>query len=55
LEIDTFHEIGRRIVDFTGPATAGAPGLPCFAVLEGGYSRDFAKCLDAFVTGWERR
>jgi acetoin utilization deacetylase AcuC-like enzyme len=55
LEIDTFHEIGRRVADFTGFASAGSPSLPCFAVLEGGYSRDFARCVDAFVTGWERR
>jgi acetoin utilization deacetylase AcuC-like enzyme len=55
LEIDTFHDIGQRLAGFTGPATAGAPALPCFAVLEGGYSRDFARCVDAFVTGWERR
>jgi acetoin utilization deacetylase AcuC-like enzyme len=56
LEIDTFHDIGQRLADFTGPATAEArPALPCFAVLEGGYSRDFARCVDAFVTGWERR
>ncbi|HUJ09269.1 MAG TPA: histone deacetylase [Verrucomicrobiae bacterium] len=55
LEIDTFHDIGQRIADFTSPATAGASALPCFAVLEGGYSRDFARCVDAFLTGWERR
>ena len=42
-------------VDFTGFASTGSTSLPCFAVLEGGYSRDFAECLDAFVTGWERR
>lgn len=53
LEIDTFYDIGRRLADLT--ATADAPVLPCFAVLEGGYSRDFARCVDAFVTGWERR
>ena len=54
LEIDTFHEIGQRIAEFTMPPTAEA-ALPCFAVLEGGYSRDFARCVDAFVAGWERR
>jgi acetoin utilization deacetylase AcuC-like enzyme len=55
LEIDTFHEIGRRLADFTGFTSPGSPGLPCFAILEGGYSRDFGRCVDAFVTGWERR
>jgi acetoin utilization deacetylase AcuC-like enzyme len=53
LEIETFHDIGRRIADFTQPGPT-APPLPCFAVLEGGYSRDFAKCVEAFVNGWER-
>jgi acetoin utilization deacetylase AcuC-like enzyme len=56
LEIETFYEIGRRIADFTQPI--GAPGgraLPCFAVLEGGYSPEFALCVDVFVGGWERR
>jgi acetoin utilization deacetylase AcuC-like enzyme len=53
LEIETFHEIGSRIADFTQPAPPTRP-LPCFAVLEGGYSHDFAKCVAAFVTGWER-
>jgi len=52
LEIETFHDIGRRIADFTQPGPT-APPLPCFAVLEGGYSRDFAKCVEAFVDGWE--
>jgi acetoin utilization deacetylase AcuC-like enzyme len=55
LEIDTFHDIGRRLADFTSPTTADVPRVPCFAVLEGGYSRDFARCVEAFVTGWERR
>jgi len=55
LEIDTFHEIGSRIGNLTGRTAAGTATLPCFAVLEGGYSRDFAKCVDAFVTGWEQR
>ena len=55
LEIDTFHDIGRRLADFTTSTTADTPRVPCFAVLEGGYSRDFARCVDAFVTGWERR
>jgi acetoin utilization deacetylase AcuC-like enzyme len=53
LEIETFHDIGRRIADFTQPQPT-APSVPCFAVLEGGYSRDFAKCVEAFVAGWER-
>jgi len=46
LEIETFHEIGHRIADLTQPS------LPCFAVLEGGYSRDFAKCVEEFIAGW---
>jgi acetoin utilization deacetylase AcuC-like enzyme len=54
LEIETFYEIGRRIADFTQPASP-APPLPCFAVLEGGYAREFAQCVDVFVGGWERR
>jgi len=53
LETDTFCEIGRRIADLTRPAP-NAPALPCFAVLEGGYSSEFARCVDAFVAGWER-
>jgi acetoin utilization deacetylase AcuC-like enzyme len=57
LEIETFDDIGRRIADFTRPAKStdgGAGSLPCFAVLEGGYSRDFARCVEAFVGGWDR-
>jgi acetoin utilization deacetylase AcuC-like enzyme len=53
LEVETFYEIGRRIADITQP-TPNVPALPCFAVLEGGYSREFARCLEAFVNGWER-
>lgn len=53
LEIETFYEIGRRIADVTQLAL-NAPALPCFAVLEGGYSREFARCVEAFVNGWER-
>jgi len=53
LEVETFREIGRRIADFTQP-TSDAPPLPCFAVLEGGYAREFPQCVDAFVAGWER-
>ena len=57
LEIETFGDIGRRIADFTKPAKTAAGGtrsLPCFAALEGGYSREFARCVEAFVGGWER-
>ena len=57
LEIETFGDIGRRIADFTEPAKTaggGAVSLPCFGVLEGGYSREFARCVEAFVGGWER-
>ncbi len=53
LEVETFYEIGRRVADLTRP-TSTAPALPCFAVLEGGYAREFAQCVDAFVGGWER-
>jgi acetoin utilization deacetylase AcuC-like enzyme len=53
LEAETFHEIGRRIADLTQPPPK-AVALPCFAVLEGGYSREFAKCVEAFVSGWGR-
>lgn len=49
LEIDTYHDIGVRLGRFTQPA------LPCFAVLEGGYSREFARCVEAFVNGWQDR
>lgn len=45
LEIDSFHEIGARIHGTIPPS---------FAVLEGGYSGDFARCVEAFVTGWEQ-
>jgi len=53
LEIETFREIGHRIAAITQPAP-DAPALSCFAVLEGGYSREFARCVAAFVSGWER-
>jgi acetoin utilization deacetylase AcuC-like enzyme len=43
LEVETFHEIGRRIA---------ARRLRTFAVLEGGYSAELAHCVEAFVTGW---
>jgi len=54
LEVETFYEIGQRVADLTQPAPT-APALPCFAVLEGGYSREFPQCVDAFLAGWERR
>jgi acetoin utilization deacetylase AcuC-like enzyme len=55
LEVETFYEIGRRVADFTRPIGAlGQRALPCFAVLEGGYAREFAQCVDAFIGGWER-
>ena len=54
LEIETFYEIGRRVADVTERAPS-APAVPCFAVLEGGYSREFAQCVEAFVNGWEQR
>ena len=47
LEIDTYHEIGSRIVAYTRAAN-----VPCFAVLEGGYSKDFALCVASFVSAW---
>src|ERR1017187_3392789 len=53
LEVDTFHDIGRRLADLTQPAPS-TPALTCFAVLEGGYSREFAKCVEAFINGWGR-
>lgn len=43
LEIDTFHEIGRRLA---------ALAVPTFAVLEGGYSAELPECIAAFVKGW---
>ncbi|MEI6083557.1 MAG: histone deacetylase [Verrucomicrobiota bacterium] len=43
LEVETYHEIGRRL--------AGTK-LPTFAVLEGGYARQLAECVEAFVTAW---
>jgi len=53
LEVETFHDIGGRLADLTQPAP-NTPVLPCFAVLEGGYSHEFAKCVEAFVNGWGR-
>ncbi|MCG3146780.1 MAG: Histone deacetylase-like amidohydrolase [Verrucomicrobiae bacterium] len=43
LEIETYHEIGSRLAQ---------TGLPTFAVLEGGYARQLAECVEAFVTAW---
>jgi len=43
LEIDTFHEFGRRVV---------ALALPGFAVLEGGYASQLPDCVTAFIKGW---
>jgi acetoin utilization deacetylase AcuC-like enzyme len=43
LEIETYREIGERI--------RRAARIPTFAVLEGGYSDDFAQCVNAFVEG----
>jgi acetoin utilization deacetylase AcuC-like enzyme len=45
LEIDTFCTLGRHIATLE---------MRSFAVLEGGYSRGFARCVDAFVTAWGR-
>src|SRR5260221_2313066 len=53
LEIETFYEIGRRIADIE-QSSPSLPALPCFAVLKGGYSHQFAQCAEAFVNGWER-
>jgi acetoin utilization deacetylase AcuC-like enzyme len=52
LEVETFYEIGRRVANLAQPAST-TPALPCFAVLEGGYSREFPQCVDAFIAGWE--
>jgi len=43
LEIDTYHTIATRIA---------ALKLPTFAVLEGGYARELAHCVEAFVSAW---
>jgi acetoin utilization deacetylase AcuC-like enzyme len=52
LEIDTVHEIGARIVSFCQTMKSGAGTLPCFMVLEGGYARDFGRCVESFVNAW---
>jgi acetoin utilization deacetylase AcuC-like enzyme len=44
LSIETFCEIGKRLA---------ALKLRMFAALEGGYSADLPKCIEAFLDGWE--
>ncbi|GBE39526.1 acetylpolyamine aminohydrolase [bacterium BMS3Bbin08] len=46
LEKDTYKEIGEML---------SKPGLPLFAVLEGGYSRDIPECIYQFLTGLEKK
>ena len=53
LEIDTYHNIGRRLAGLCRPS-GHSSGLPGFAALEGGYSREVARCVEAFVNGWEQ-
>jgi len=53
LEVETFYEIGQRIANLTKPSAPNATALPSFAVLEGGYSREFPQCVDAYISGWE--
>ncbi len=45
LEKETFMEIGRML---------SALEKPCFAVLEGGYSRDIPECIDRFLSGLQQ-
>lgn len=45
LESDDFAELGRWI---------GQSALPAAAVLEGGYSEDLPRLIDAFLSAWER-
>ena len=52
LEISTYHDIGAHIASFCQSIKKGATPLPCFMVLEGGYSRDFARCVESFVNAW---
>lgn len=56
LEIDTFREIGARIRQLCrAPRKANQSSpLPAFAILEGGYSPDFGRCVEAFVRGWDQ-
>ena len=51
LDVEAYYQIGNRIAGFCRAPGTQTP-LPCFAVLEGGYSRDFARCVEAFVHGW---
>lgn len=41
LDLDTYSAIGRMLVQL---------GKPCFAVLEGGYSRDLPECVYQFLS-----
>ncbi len=52
LEVETFHEIGARIACFCQLARRGSGALPCFLVLEGGYAREFPRCVESFVNAW---
>ena len=52
LEIDTYHDIGAHIASFCQATKKARTPLPCFMVLEGGYSRDFARCVESFVNAW---
>jgi acetoin utilization deacetylase AcuC-like enzyme len=54
LDVEAFHQIGLRLAHLTKPSSPAASALPCFAVLEGGYSRQFPHCVDAFLAGWEQ-
>jgi acetoin utilization deacetylase AcuC-like enzyme len=55
LDVEAFHKVGLRIAHLTKPNSPADSALPCFAVLEGGYSREFPHCVDAFLAGWEQR
>ena len=52
LEIDTFGTLGERVAKFCHTHGTGEQPLRSFGALEGGYSRDFARCVGAFVTHW---
>lgn len=41
LDLNDYHEIGRMLMQL---------GKPCFAVLEGGYSRDLPECVHQFLS-----
>lgn len=45
LEEEDFAELGRWL---------GKSGLPAAAILEGGYSPDLPRLIDAFLTAWEK-